>query len=903
MVRTFVRRFKFEVLAGFLIVASAFSGQNAAAQEAAFKGPDTPVAFILDASRSMLGEVEGRRRMDVARDAMLQLAPGPLQQGRASLVSFGNDRINECDNIPLIHSFGSDAVNATIAAIQTMEPADPAPGEQSLIGSPLYRSIEVALRTLPREAENGSIVMVTDGVDACDRNICELVPELNERGISVDILAIDVNPDLLNQLACLPAGTGGALLPSDNLPTIQSYARLLSRAAAPEPIDVQPYLDEIGRLTAELAAMKRERDDLENLRRQLDADLVKVFRELDAANRRIAELEAALASAEAAGREAGILRSELAKARVTIQQLQDRIIALDAAVRRCEEELRQARLRITELESTEPEEIVREVTVTKVVPDPQVVADLNAAKETLIALGCPFEEMEACEPGGAQDTALLAELDRLRAQLNQARGAINTLQQERDAARAGKMAADKTVQRMIEGLALTASTYEGSVSDDYSWAEAVASNADAGVGPDSVRANRSLMSLVSRGQSIQIIETDTSGLKGQVDALNGQLQAMMSNLDDANAANAGLRQQLNEALAQRDGALRERDNLTVQLNGVLERSVLLADERDAAVTLAEDRLAEIIRLTNALQAQGEELGAIAGQFNEIEGDRGTLQAELERTLSIVSTRDETIVILSDEVDSLRIALSQAQEQAAEAISDRDLLLEEIAKLDNTVETLLNKNRELQALMDQISAQASTDRSAAEAADSQLTSINIELTSAQDALASSNDRVAVLESRISELTVIVNEASGDLTDARNANAAVTEENQSLILVLGELRDELDSRQSAVETSETTITTLNLRISELEAIGLDNEAFFDVLITQCTALLGLEGDTGYALDRETLAFECAAAFESAQRWRADLTEMVELRDRSLQACEARYASLDTRAKSLAQGVCTD
>ena len=92
-----------------------------------------------------------------------------------------------------------------------------------------------------------------------------------------------------------------------------------------------------------------------------------------------------------------------------------------------------------------------------------------------------------------------------------------------------------------------------------------------------------------------------------------------------------------------------------------------------------------------------------------------------------------------------------------------------------------------------------------------------------------------------------------------------------------------------------------MSELEAIGLDNEAFFDVLITQCTALLGLEGDTGDALDRETLAFECAAAFESAQRWRADLTEMVELRDRSLQACEARYASLDIRAKSLAEGVC--
>ena len=94
---------------------------------------------------------------------------------------------------------------------------------------------------------------------------------------------------------------------------------------------------------------------------------------------------------------------------------------------------------------------------------------------------------------------------------------------------------------------------------------------------------------------------------------------------------------------------------------------------------------------------------------------------------------------------------------------------------------------------------------------------------------------------------------------------------------------------------------MRINELEAAGLENEAFFDILITQCTALLGLEGDGGDALDRETLAYECAAAFESAQRWRADLTEMVELRDRSLQACEARYAALDTRAKTLAAGVC--
>ncbi len=901
MVRTFVRRFDLGILTSLALVASLVVGQGASAQEAAFKGPDTPVAFIMDASRSMLGQVEGRRRMDVARDAMLQLAPGPLQEGRASMVSFGDDRVNECNNIPLVHAFGSDAVNATIAAIQTIEPAQPGPGEQSLIGSPLYRSIEVALTTLPRDAQSGSIVMVTDGVDACDRNICELVPVLNERNISVDILAIDVNPDLLNQLACVPAGTGGALLPSDNLPTIESYARLLSRAAAPEQIDVQPYLDEIGRLTAELAAMKRERDNLENLRRQLDADLVKVFSELDAANQRIIQLEAALADALAKGRDADALRAQLAKARVTIQQLQDRIIALDAGVRRCEEELRLALLRINELESAEPAEVVREVVVTEVVQDPRVVADLKAAKETLFALGCPFDEMDACEPGGSQDASLLAELDRLRAQLNDSRATANSLRQERDRALAGEAAADKTVQRMIDGLALTASTYENSVGEGYNWADAVASHADAGMGPDSVRANRGLMSLVSRSQSIQIIETDTSGLQGEVAALNAQNQALSANLQDANADNAALRRQLNMAFAERDSVAQERDDLAAQVALLVERASLLGDERDAAVVLADDRLAEIVRLSTDLQMLGDELGTVAGQYNEAEGDRGTLRTELDRTLILITARDETIVDLTNEVERLSAALAQATEQSRQAIADRDLLLEEIAKLDNTVETLLNKNRELQALMDEISAQAATDRSDATSAADEAGALRLELRQTQDALATAQDRVRVLESRLSELTVIINQVDGELNDARNVSSAVNEENKSLVLVLNELRDDIGTKQQAVDDATVTINQLNVQISELEAIGLDNEAFFDVLITQCTALLGLEGDTGNALDRETLAFECAAAFESAQRWRADLTQMVELRDRSLQACEARYASLDTRAKSLAAGVC--
>ncbi|MBL6772214.1 MAG: VWA domain-containing protein [Alphaproteobacteria bacterium] len=432
--------------AGALVLMSVFTGGSAGGQGTSGLSDDVPVALILDASRSMLDEVEGRRRMDVARDAMLQIAPGPLTQRRASLVSFGNDRVNECDNIPIIHPFGSDDVRSTLDAIQALEPAEPGEGEESLFGSPLYRALEVAMDTLPAEAEEASIVMVTDGIDACDRNICELVLTLQDRGITVDILAIDVDPVLLGQLACVPAGTGGALLPSDNLTSISSYVSLLSRAAQGESVDLQPYIDDAERLRAELSTMREERDALDRLGQSLDADLLRVFGELDEARIRVRSLEAVLAYAEDQNAEqVNGLEAQIADAQARIAALQDRILALDAAATRCDQEkaaleqqLTLALGRIAELESLEPVEVVKEVTVIQVEADPKVVADLETAKQALAALGCPFESLDACEPTNQdREVALLAEIDALRDDARVRQGALETIANERDRIEAG----------------------------------------------------------------------------------------------------------------------------------------------------------------------------------------------------------------------------------------------------------------------------------------------------------------------------------------------------------------------------------------------------------------------------------------------------------------------------------
>lgn len=928
MVPTAVQRLAFGVVATLSVVGasllsfssataqsaqSAQSGQSGqsgqsvqtaqAASDAAFQGPDAPVAFILDASRSMLGQVEGRRRMDVARDAMLQLVPGPLQQGRASLVSFGNDAINECDAIPVIHPFGDARVGETLAAIAALEPAEPGAGEVSRVGSPLYRSIEVALSTLPDDSETGSIVMVTDGVDACSRDICELVPVLQERGVSVDILAIDVNPNLLNLLACVPAGTGGALLPSDNLPTIESYARLLSRAARPKPVDVQPYLDEIGRLTAELAAMKRERDDLEYLRRQLDADLLAVFAELDEANARIAALSADLALAEAQSADRAALSEALEQARLTLTQLQDRIVALDAAVVRCENErtaleaeLSRAAQRISELENAEPEIEIREVT--KIVPDQQVVADLARAKATLQALGCPFEAMDACEPvDGGREDAMLAEIDRLRARLADSQNEISDLKRERGSILDALASSEKLVQRMVDGLALTASTYVSGLGEDYAWDKAVADNSAAGLGMASVRANRALMATVSREQQVQIIQSDTSGLEGEVEALTAQLAAERRNLEAAQTLSADLRADLSQALGARDRARVERDGLTRRLEQLVERTRLVGDERNAAVKLAEERLSEILRLTTALQEQNDQVKRLAADFNSLSEERDGFQAEARQQRVAADDAAAMIDSLTTEVTGLQAALTQAQAERDLAQDDRVVLLEDLAKLDHTVETLLAKNRELQTAMDAVSARAASDREQAETAAATAATLRTERDDQARALSAAAEQIDALKGAASALENTLEQITVELNAAETARAAVREENSSLVLVLDELRADLDLKSDQVLNSEAALESLRARLKETETKMQENEASLTVLIAQCTALLGFEGEADSAADRETLAFECAAAFESAQRWRADLTEMLEVRDRGLQACEARFAALETQAQAQA------
>ncbi|MEC7141353.1 MAG: hypothetical protein VXX87_04330 [Pseudomonadota bacterium] len=121
----------------------------------------------------------------------------------------------------------------------------------------------------------------------------------------------------------------------------------------------------------------------------------------------------------------------------------------------------------------------------------------------------------------------------------------------------------------------------------------------------------------------------------------------------------------------------------------------------------------------------------------------------------------------------------------------------------------------------------------------------------------------------------------------------EENRSLLTFVNALEGDLNAREAALRESESQLEEGQAAFLRLTAEAEANQAFFDLVVGQCTALMGWEGGAEEEIDRQSLAYECAAAFESARRWRADLTEMVDLRDRSLRSCEARQAALEAQS----------
>ncbi len=149
--------------------------------EAGTEGQALPaISIILDASGSMLQRMDGRRRIEIAREALLKLTEQVIPENTLfALRVFGHKEKDSCRTdleIPL-GPLNKSAVKSKISAINAM----------NLAKTPIAHSLQLAISDLEQAKGEKIVLLITDGEETCDGNPATSIQQIADSGIDVQV--------------------------------------------------------------------------------------------------------------------------------------------------------------------------------------------------------------------------------------------------------------------------------------------------------------------------------------------------------------------------------------------------------------------------------------------------------------------------------------------------------------------------------------------------------------------------------------------------------------------------------------------------------------------------------------------------------------------------------------------
>ncbi|MBI3017778.1 MAG: VWA domain-containing protein [Deltaproteobacteria bacterium] len=182
------------------------------AQEIKPQTSDVYIELILDASGSMEEQISGKTKMEIAKDVLSRYAKKVNQEYQVGLRVYGNTKRKDCKDTHLIVNIAKNNRDQIISEIKDIEP---------LSMTPIATSLQKASEDLKPLKDKGTlgIVLVTDGMESCDKNPCQVAKDIIKSGlpIKINVVGFDIHDkEAHEQLKCIAKATGGTYVTSDN---------------------------------------------------------------------------------------------------------------------------------------------------------------------------------------------------------------------------------------------------------------------------------------------------------------------------------------------------------------------------------------------------------------------------------------------------------------------------------------------------------------------------------------------------------------------------------------------------------------------------------------------------------------------------------------------------------------
>lgn len=176
------------------------------------------VTFILDASGSMWGKIDGKSKIAIARDVMEELINGLPDTMEVGLVAYGHRRKGDCTDVEELVKLSKLDKDALIKTIKGIQPKGK---------TPMALSLKQTVTRLKNQEGDVIVVLVSDGKETCDDDPCGVVRSLKEANnhFRLYVIGFDVADEETEQLDCMARAGGGAYYAAGNADELKLAAR------------------------------------------------------------------------------------------------------------------------------------------------------------------------------------------------------------------------------------------------------------------------------------------------------------------------------------------------------------------------------------------------------------------------------------------------------------------------------------------------------------------------------------------------------------------------------------------------------------------------------------------------------------------------------------------------------
>ncbi|BBO76641.1 hypothetical protein DSCW_40580 [Desulfosarcina widdelii] len=184
------------------------------------------IVFILDASGSMWGQVEGTAKIAIAKEVLTGLVKELPDDSTVGLVAYGHRRKGDCDDVEELIPLGRMDKEKMIAKIQALSPKGK---------TPIIRSVRLTAERLKNQEDETTIILVSDGKETCDPEPCGLVKDLKAAGIKfvMHVIGFDVTEEEREQLECMANAGDGRYYTAGNAGEFLAAAREVVEKSTP----------------------------------------------------------------------------------------------------------------------------------------------------------------------------------------------------------------------------------------------------------------------------------------------------------------------------------------------------------------------------------------------------------------------------------------------------------------------------------------------------------------------------------------------------------------------------------------------------------------------------------------------------------------------------------------------